>query len=70
MEQNKDITLHEVASRGGKATLLKYGKEHYRRLARHMNETIKTKYGPDYYKNLSRLGVEARRKKRELASTT
>ena len=42
---NKPLTVQEFARMGGKTTLKKHGKDHF--------------------KNISRLGVEARKKKKE-----
>lgn len=60
-----DMTLKEFSSRGGLTTKKRHGKEHYQKLAKNMNESIKRKYGDDYYKRLSAAGVAARKKKKQ-----
>jgi len=61
----KNLKHNEVASRGGRATLLKYGKEHFSKLGAKSAKVRKNKFGSDYYKRLSMSGVAARKEKRE-----
>ena len=44
-DKEKEV-LRKIGSMGGKATLRKHGKEHYRKLAAHMNQIKKDKKPP------------------------
>ena len=52
-----EMTHKEFASKGGKATLKKHGRDHFRDLGRMSGEILKLKYGPDYFKNI-RKGIK------------
>ena len=51
------MTHKEFASKGGKSTLKKYGRDHFRDLGRMSGEILKLKYGQDYFKKI-RKGIK------------
>jgi len=59
----KNLKHNEVASRGGRATLSKYGKEYFKKLGARSAKIRMKRFGTDYYKHLSELGVSARKEK-------
>lgn len=65
----KNLKHNEVASRGGKTTLAKYGKEYFSKLGARSAKIRLKKFGSDYYKRLSMSGVAAKKAKKELATT-
>ena len=62
----KDINFKEFSSRGGKATLAKYGPDHFSEMGR-KGAMAKLEADPDYFKKLSALGVAARQAKKNSA---
>ncbi len=56
----KTLNLKEFSRKGGKATLAKYGREHYAAIGKRGAESKLKKYGPEYYLKLSASGVKAR----------
>jgi hypothetical protein len=59
----KILNLKEFSRKGGKATLAKYGREHYVSLGKKGVASRMKKYGPEYYTRLSASGVKARQEK-------
>jgi hypothetical protein len=59
----KTLNLKEFSRKGGKATLAKYGREHFVSLGKKGAESKLKKYGPEYFSRLSASGVKARLEK-------
>ena len=60
MRVKAEMTHKEWASKGGKATLKKYGKDHFRDIGRMGSQLLKLRYGPDYFKKI-RKGIKPSR---------
>jgi len=54
--QRKYASMFEARSAGGKANLLKHGKEFYAQISRAGGAATKEKYGRDYYVRIGQLG--------------
>lgn len=65
MTNPKKLNHEEFSSRGGKTTLAKYGKDHFRTIGKRGAKTKLKKFGVDYYERLSKAGVAARQRKAE-----
>ena len=63
----RTLNLKEFSRKGGKATLAKYGPDHYSSIGKKGAKSTLKKYGADYYKKLSQSGVAGRKLKREKA---
>jgi len=52
---NNMVNKHAVllGSKGGNATLEKYGKEHFAEISKKGKETIEKRYGKDHYKKMA-----------------
>lgn len=57
--------MKNVSKLGGKALLEKYGREHFSDMGKRSAKARAGTQGPEYFRNLQRLGVEARRKRKE-----
>lgn len=65
--QKKPLNHEEFSRRGGKTTLAKYGKDHFKDIGKRGAKAKVKKYGPDYFQRISKAGVMARKAKRDSA---
>lgn len=61
----KTLNHKEIATRGGKTTLAKYGPDHFSKIGKSGAKSKLRKYGPDYFIRLSKAGIAARKAKEE-----
>lgn len=69
MRKKRILTHKEVVSRGGLATLHKYGRSHFATLGKKGYLGKLKKYGPNYFKMIRQKGIEARKKRMEERSS-
>jgi len=66
----KVLNHKEIAVRGGKTTLAKYGPDHFSKIGKAGAKAKLKKYGPDYFIRLSKAGIAARKVKAESLKET
>src|SRR6266511_4062258 len=53
-----ELTMSDIARKGGEATKARYGREHYVTIGKAGGRATKERYGPGHYARIGQIGVQ------------